>query len=507
MMQNFNSLKERFSHLELSILPLSSVLKDNETKRLDSEYFKKEYLENEEFITQKDCVQLKNTNITIKHPTEIERNYTENENSIWFIRAQNVKPLNLDIDNKVFISTQDADKLSKNLVCKNDILMTRTGSCGDCVLYLEHDKAIASSHTFIIRNSFFNQAFLSVFFACKYGKIQINKGRYGSLQPEIAPYYLKNIYVPLFDSSFQAEIEKIVKNAHHKLEQSKALYKEAENLLYESLGFLNPASSLARELTLPQNPTSKNHAFKASQAPTTAEALKLRFSHLNISIKPLSKSLRKSGRLDSEYYQAKYENIEALIKQNGFKTLQEICSLINYGSVPTSPYTNGNDGVPYIKGLNLKNLEVSEDKLDKITNTQGLHSKFFTKENDIIISQMGTVGDCGVVSKSQENYIFASFTIRVRLKDTKEFNPYFVALYIQNIAKEHYLQRNIAQASVRQNTDLPTIKNLYVPLLDSQIQGQIASKLKLGFALKEEAKELLEKAKNKVESAIENKNC
>lgn len=49
---------------------------------------------------------------------------------------------------------------------------------------------------------------------------------------------------------------------------------------------------------------------------------------------------------------------------------------------------------------------------------------------------MGTVGDVGIVRKEQENYIFASFTIRIRLKDIKEFNPYFVGMYIQHIAKE-----------------------------------------------------------------------
>lgn len=503
-MQNFNSLKERFSHLELSILPLSSVLKDNETKRLDSEYFKKEYLENEEFITQKDCVQLKNTNITIKHPTEIERNYTENENSIWFIRAQNVKPLNLDIDNKVFISTQDADKLSKNLVCKNDILMTRTGSCGDCVLYLEHDKAIASSHTFIIRNSFFNQAFLSVFFACKYGKIQINKGRYGSLQPEIASYYLKNIYVPLFDSSFQAEIEKIVKNAHHKLEQSKSLYKEAESLLYESLGFLNPASSLARELTLPQNPTSKNHAFKASQAPTTAEALKLRFSHLNISIKPLSKSLRKSGRLDSEYYQAKYENIEALIKSH---LCEKLGSLVNIKkSIEPGSEAYQNEGIEFVRVSNLSKFGISKSDIYLSREKFGKDlANLAPQKETILLSKDGSVGISYCVEEDLD-CITSGAILHLKVEDKKQILPQVLSLILNSITTQLQAERD-SGGSIIAHWKISEIKNILIPILDSQIQGQIASKLKLSFALKKEAKELLEKAKNKVESAIENKNC
>mgnify|MGYP004518737079 CR=1 FL=1 len=56
-MQNFNeSLQAKYPHLELAILPLSQVNKDNESKRIDSEYFKKEYLENEEIIVSQSKV-------------------------------------------------------------------------------------------------------------------------------------------------------------------------------------------------------------------------------------------------------------------------------------------------------------------------------------------------------------------------------------------------------------------------------------------------------------------
>lgn len=52
--------------------------------------------------------------------------------------------------------------------------------------------------------------------------------------------------------------------------------------------------------------------------------------------------------------------------------------------------------------MNLKNCFIVGE-LDEIENTEELQDKFFTKENDIIISQMGTVGDIGVVTKEQEN--------------------------------------------------------------------------------------------------------
>lgn len=41
------TLQEKYPYLEISVLKLSEAQKDNESKRIDSEYFKKEYLENE----------------------------------------------------------------------------------------------------------------------------------------------------------------------------------------------------------------------------------------------------------------------------------------------------------------------------------------------------------------------------------------------------------------------------------------------------------------------------
>ena len=171
----------------------------------------------------------------------------------------------------------------------NDILMTRTGAnYGDCAIYNISEITIASSHILIIKNLFFNQSFLSVFLNTKFGRIQINKGMYGGLQPEIAPYYLKNIYVPIIPMPFQLEIEKLVKDSHLALEQSKALYKEAEDLLYTELG-LNPQNPLQSIL--------QSHS-----------------NNINFRIATLKESFLKTGRLDSEYYQVKYEEIESFIQ-------------------------------------------------------------------------------------------------------------------------------------------------------------------------------------------------
>lgn len=473
------TLQKKFPHLEVSVLKLSEVQRYNETKRIDSEFFKKEYLENEDKIKKLGFLTLFELSYQI---TDFGAYSQTNmidfvDEGILFLRNQDIKDSFINIGENAYISKNVFNRLSLKLR-EFDVLIPRVGTLGNAaIIENKHLPCSANQNLAVIRlKQNVNPYFVTLFLCSLSGKKQIVRTSTGNVQQWLNLSTIGKIKIPLLPMPFQLEIEKLVKDSHLALEQSKTLYKEAENLLYTELG-LNPQNPLQSIL--------QSHS-----------------NNINFRIATLKESFLKTGRLDSEYYQVKYDLMEDKLKSKGFKTLEEICSLINYGSVPTSPYSENDEGVPYIKGLNLKNLIVDETKLDKITNTQDLDSKFFTKENDIIISQMGTVGDVGIVRKEQENYIFASFTIRIRLKDIKEFNPYFVGMYIQHIAKEWYLYRHIAQASVRQNTDLPTIKNLYVPFVDIKIQEQIASHIQQSFTLRNEAKALLNEAKAKVESAI-----
>ena len=211
-------------------------------------------------------------------------------------------------------------------------------------------------------------------------------------------------------------------------------------------------------------------------------------------------------RADAEYFQPKYERINRILGRFRQEKLEDLSSLISYGTVPTSPYVEEN-GVPYVKGENLQNCFIDYSKLVYLgkESTEKLPRKFYLKKNDIVISQMGTVGRAGLVTEEEEGWLFASFTIRARLKeDVKSFlDPLFVTLYIQNISRPYYLLRKIAQASVRQNTDLPTIRELKVPILPKPTQQKIADLVQKSHEARSKTKQLLEQAKQKVENLLE----
>lgn len=480
-------LLKKFPHLEISVVKYSEVQTDNESKRIDSEYFKQIYLRVVHLIKKRDYIQLKDIDITIKHPAEIERNYIEN--GIWFVRAQNIKSLSLDINNKVFISQEDADKLSKNIINKKDILMIRTGNCGDCVIYLEKENAIASSHIFIIRNKFFNQYFLSVFFSCKYGKLQIERGKYGSLQPEVATSYLRNIYIPMFSKEFQLEIETMVKDSHKALENSKKLYKEAEKILYEALGLdaENPLESILsfRE----KNKVIHNH-------------LK-RYKRLNISIRTYKESYLKTGRLDAEYYQVKYDLIENIIKDysKGYCKLSDIGFFTNGSFIPESFYTEqAKRAYIRIKELSLDSPINMKDCIyinDKFKNS----NETIVKENDFVIATIGnTIGKINLITKELEGSFISNNTSRFRLTD-KNVNPIFLELLLRNSIVQEQIQREFTQTAQPKISN-NSLENIIIPKIDYIIQKKIEYRIKKSLELRDKSKELLENAKVKIENAI-----
>ncbi|MCA2630714.1 MULTISPECIES: N-6 DNA methylase [unclassified Microcystis] len=474
----FDAVKyqQLMDRLEISEVSFQKVMKESYSSRIDSTFFYKEFLQSilnntESWLLSKICTIRSGTT-----PPDRDENLAEGVILLKTNDIRNNVLTNNNIENYFFIDEVINTRMKNTQLQAEDILINIVGATTDVigrVAFISDNfpKANITQAMSLLRikdKNLVDPYYLFVFLSSFYGNQQVRRiarptGQYNMNLVEVG-----SIKLPIINFHFQKKIKNLVFECGVLLEMSKNIYSDAENLLLTELGLKD------------WQPTEES-----------------------IAVKSFSESFLSSGRLDAEYYQPKFYQVENKIKANGFVLVEDICSLVNYGSVPTSPYTETDEGVPYIKGLNLKNTEIITTQLDRIINTENLPSKVYTKQGDIVISQMGTVGNCGVVEDEQVGWIFASFTIRIRIKDQSKFNPYFVALYIEKVAKEYYLMRNIAQASVRQNTDLPTIKNMYIPLISKDTQLSIAEKMLSAKKTKQKSKQLLEIAKIGVEKAIE----
>ena len=457
--------------MQYSIVAFNKITKNSDF-RIDAECYTPDHLEVERSISKK------NFNIVEDYATSVI-NFGAYSlcNYIEFLDSGKPFLVTEDINNNVietsrlhYISEEVHLLLHKSHCFKGQVLLTMAGAyLGQAAVFNEDfecssNQAIAK---ITLKPNSINPYYLSTFLNCRYGQSQIERFRTGTGQPNLNLGLIKTMKIVETSNHFQGAIDKGVNTALELRREGISIYEEAQIFLLSELGLTNWQPK--HRLTFVKNYSDTEQA----------------------------------GRIDADYFQPFYEEVNDKLQSTGFVLAENICSQINYGTVPTSPYSEDNSGVPYIKGLNLKNPRVDTEKLDYITNTDDLPNKVFTKEGDIIISQMGTVGNCGVVSREQENWVFASFTIRIRIADKSKYDPYFVALYIETIAKPYYLMRNIAQASVRQNTDLPTIKQMPISNLPFEKQQQISQKIIESFNLSKQSKHLLECAKRAVEIAIE----
>ena len=167
--------------------------------RLDAEFFHPDYLKIQHQLEKISSHRLIDFQVKITHPKEIRRNYVDN--GILLIRGQNVRPLSIDLTfNPVYISEEDAERLKENTIHYKDILITRSGTTGHSAIYLESNHAISMSDVLIIQSGILNHFFLTIFFNTKYGRALIKRGKYGSVQTHIAPSFLYQIPMPVWDT-------------------------------------------------------------------------------------------------------------------------------------------------------------------------------------------------------------------------------------------------------------------------------------------------------------------
>ncbi len=456
----YQLLMDRLEAIELSF---NIVRENNLNFRFDSEFFKKKYFDiDAKFGLIPNTIRFHQTNPIIVHPSEIKREYIE-EGGVLFFRTQNLRPLKVDLTTQVFISEEDAQILAKNLIKKNDVLITRTGAnFGDTLVFNENITTIASSHVFIVRNQVINQSYLAVFLNTYYGREQINKGMYGGLQPEVAPYYLKNILIPQFSNLFQKQIENLVRESHEIKEKSQIIYQQSEELLLSELGLKD------------WQPTEDNIAEKSFSA-----------------------SFLASGRLDAEYYQPKYDQVIDKIKQykHGFNLLNKTCKIYDKNFNPSD-----NKQYKYIELSNIdSNSQINEPTIDHGCNLPS-RARRLVKTNQVIISSVeGSLDKCAIIGHQLNNSICST---GFYVLDSSVINSETLLVLFRSQLMQLQLKQGCS-GTILTAINRDSFNSLILPIINVNTQHEIKNKIQQSNLFIQQSKQLLEIAKIGVEKAIE----
>ncbi|XVJ52349.1 MAG: hypothetical protein HEQ32_04710 [Vampirovibrio sp.] len=183
--------------------------------------------------------------------------------------------------------------------------------------------------------------------------------------------------------------------------------------------------------------------------------------------------------------------------------------LVNYpissGITPKAggdDYTNEEEGIPFVRAVDLINGIVSLDKVNYIK--QHIHEKTLKRtqlhQNDVLFSIAGTVGRTALFNVDIQANINQAVAI-LRFDEVKIQRLYLVTFFNFFVGK--LLVEKFSRQGLQTNLNLEEVGDLYLPILDAKVQTKISSTILKALDLKNQSERLLAIAKRGVELAIE----
>lgn len=437
------------------------------SSRIDAEYYRKSFLEFENRVMLSNYTSLCEAARFLIGPfgsAYDTSNYTTLSN-YRYVRGQDVKPFILKDDEPRFIARCDFERLSKYSLKEQDIMVSVVGTLGNACLVRSKDlPAIFSCKSTVIRTKKLNPYYLIAYLNSKYGSQLLLRKERGAIQKGLNLDDLKSLIVPVFSNILQSAVQKSICNAYNMLDNSKLAYSQAEQILLDELGVTDFTPSAEK-----------------------------------ISVKNFADSFGACGRLDAEFYQRKYDQIETAIAKyhGGYVKFGDCIKYIFTGEYAEQYYTAAPGLKFYIRSTNMNHGQIDIDS-EYYVSPQAF-TKSVTK-GDIITARVGTIGKFAEVEENLNDAICSDNVICFRFPD--EYNPSVYTLLLNSKIMFELIDR-LARGSVQQRLNQETLKDLIVPIISPSIQLKIADKIQESFSLRKQSDELLVRAKQAVEMAIE----
>ncbi len=433
--------------------------------RIDAEYYQKNYLAYEKIIH-------KWRNNRLCHLADFligpfgsaydTNNYTDVPD-FRYVRGQDIKPFILKNTEARYMTKEDFNRLSKYALKIEDILVSVVGTLGNaCIIRKKDIPAIFSCKSTVIRTNAVSPYFLTTYLNSKYGRNLLLRKERGVIQKGLNLDDLKMLDVPLFSNEFQNVCKKFINEALELMDASADVYKQAEELLIETLGLKN-------------------------FAPQTA----------GYSIRSYKTSFGDTRRWDAEYYQSEYDNYDNLLKQyhNGYGLIGDICTIKdkNYNPEHKTEYS-------YIE---LSDVGQQGD-INECNKIYGIdlptRARRKVSAGDVILSSVeGSLSKCALITPDCDGYLCTNGFYVVRCDS---INPETLMMLFKSRPVQALLKKGCS-GTILSAIGKDELLKIPLPIIDIAVQEKIMCMVAESNLARRQGKELLDKAVRLVETAIE----
>lgn len=452
-MEGLETVELRFSELEKGL-------------RIDAELYNRFLVNSERKIRNLGYTTLSVEASTVRKGIFDIKSDCYSSEGIPFVRISNLKNMLIDTNDIVYIPQYEHDKNFQTALEYGDLILSKTANAAASFVNLKYCNTSQDTVAIKLKKaSKVLSEYVVIFLNSKIGLKSMQRWFTGNIQMHLNLDDTKdNLLIPLLSFTIQNIIKELFENSIKLNEQSIALYSEAVNILLQELGLAN------------WQPIIKNN-----------------------NIKTLKESFLLTGRIDAEYYQPKYDEIESAIKKykGGYDKLGNCIVEINTGEFASDYFSNQSGYEFFIRNTNISKGEIVKD--DSYYVNPHTFTKF-VREGDILTARVGAIGNFGTVNKDIAGSIYSDNVLNLRLKNS--FIPEVYTCYFSTKPNLELINK-ISGGSVQALITQTSIKELLIPIFSIEIQETISQKVQGSFSLQKQSKHLLEVAKKAVEIAIE----
>jgi type I restriction enzyme M protein len=426
---------------------------------LDSEYYKKEFLDNEQYLSGQKILNYCSDE-KMKDVKSLRLNKPFN-----YIAISNVSLKSLSYTYEQVNPNEIPDRATYVLK-ENDIAISTVRPNRNAVTIIKDSRRLVGTSGFsIIRAdaSKINPYFLFAFCKTKYFVTKLMRENTASMYPAVTDFDIWNIKVPLFSKEFQSVIERITLGSLSILNESKLLYGQAELILLESSGLIHYK---------PPKVTDNN--------------------------KTLKETLLANNRLDAEFYEKKYDVLESLIVHTKHgERLGKLLTMITRGIQPI--YTDPGKG---IQVLNSKHIR--ENRIEFFDNRWGDPSEttpeLIIRKNDVLLNGtgVGTIGRSAVYLNDEP----ALPDNHVTILRTEGIDPVFLSVQLNSIIGKMQVDKFYKGSSGQIELYPTDIEQFMIWNGPNNLQRQIRQKIEHAERLRKQSEALLLIIKEAMEIAI-----
>ncbi|MDE0555774.1 MAG: hypothetical protein OXI24_16275 [Candidatus Poribacteria bacterium] len=374
-----------------------------------------------------------------------------------FIRTQNIKPILVNDNGMSY--TNILDELTEI----GELLFVRVGAgVGNSSIVTPNSvNSTVSDNILRIKIRGLNPFFLCCFFNSTVGQTYFSRVFKGTARGLISRENFRDIFIPQFSHGFQSLIEKLCLEADSLHEQSGFKYHEAQTLLLAELGLADWQPK--QQLTFVKN-----------------------FS-----------DTERTGRIDAEYFQPKYDDIVDAIKNysGSWDTLENLARVKDTNFNPDAEIE-----YQYIELANIGNSGEITDCMVEHGEDLPTRARRKVAAGDVIVSSIeGSLESIALITEEYDNAL-CSTGFHVVQSDV--LNSKVLLVLLKSIVGQLQLKKG-CNGTILTAINKAEFSRIAIPKITEDKQAEVEQKVIEFFNLHNRAKDLLEHAKHAVEIAIE----